>query len=83
MNRVIRCPDCFLEHEFQADGKARDGGFVCSECGHRARPDRSDFDCSCPHCLACPICPAEIVFQFHDYEFRLVYYSGSWCLSFS
>src|SRR5450755_156581 len=47
--RLARCRYCVVGDEFRPMTQ-RDGGFICANCGHIAKPGDKDFKCFCLEC---------------------------------
>ena len=47
--KLARCRYCVVGDEFRPMTQ-RDGGFICANCGHIAKPGDKDFKCFCLEC---------------------------------
>jgi len=50
--KIVRCPYCVLADDFRPMLPKVEGWFVCTNCGHSARPEQPDYKCRCQHCEA-------------------------------
>jgi DNA-directed RNA polymerase subunit RPC12/RpoP len=51
MSKTVRCPYCVLGQEFRPMVMHVDGRYICSRCGHTARPGDTTYECHCQKCV--------------------------------